>query len=76
MLRWIFVETIIVMGIMIEHDGIGFDSAAVGITPGRIGGFALFSIRERLDRIHGRFEINSGHGRGTKIILRVPLENV
>jgi len=64
------------MGVMVEDDGVGFDPAVAGITPGRIGGFGLFSIRERLDYIHGRFEINSGHGRGTKIILRVPLENV
>lgn len=64
------------MEIIIEDDGIGFDPAGASITPGRIGGFGLFSIRERLDYIHGRFEINSGHGRGTKITLRVPLKNV
>ncbi|MCK4628559.1 MAG: sensor histidine kinase, partial [Sedimentisphaerales bacterium] len=63
------------MEIIVEDDGIGFDTAAAGITPGRSGGFGLFSIRERLDYIHGRFEIKSGHGRGTKITLRVPLKN-
>ena len=64
------------MGIIVEDDGVGFDPEGASITPGRISGFGLFSIRERLDYIHGSFKINSGHGRGTKITLRVPLKNV
>jgi len=52
----------------VEHDGVGVSDA--GRDP---PGFALFSIRERLDRIGGTVEVQSPPGRGTVITLRVPL---
>jgi PAS domain S-box-containing protein len=38
------------------------------------GGFGLLSIRERVALQGGRFEMRSERGRGTKVVLRLPLE--
>jgi signal transduction histidine kinase len=56
--------------IRIEDDGAGFDPEAVADVRGT--GFGLASIRERLDLVGGRFEIESGPGRGTRVTLSVP----
>jgi signal transduction histidine kinase len=52
----------------VEHDG-----PAVSDTGGEPPGFALFSIRERLNRIGGTVEVQSPPGQSTVIIIRVPL---
>jgi signal transduction histidine kinase len=54
--------------LQVEHDGV-----AVSDTGGEPPGFALFSIRERLDRIGGTVEVQSPPGQGAEIIIRVPL---
>jgi signal transduction histidine kinase len=61
--------------IVVEDDGQGFDSHAVGQMPGDEGGFGLFSIRERMADVGGRFEIESAPGKGCKATLIVPLED-
>lgn len=60
----------------VVDDGCGFDPADVftamlgGANP---PGFGLFSIRERLEHLGGRLELDSAVGRGTRATLRVPL---
>jgi signal transduction histidine kinase len=54
--------------LQVEHDG-----AAVSDTGGEPPGFALFSIRERLNRIGGTVEVQSPPDQGTVIIIRAPL---
>jgi len=61
--------------ITVEDDGVGFDQGKAGDVSGELKGFGLFSIRERLSHFGGSFEIQSGLGRGTKIMLTAPLEN-
>jgi signal transduction histidine kinase len=59
--------------ITVEDDGVGFsyaDSPAYGKEK---GGFGLFSIRERLDHLGGKFTIESEPGKGTHVTLTVPL---
>jgi signal transduction histidine kinase len=58
----------------IEDDGIGFDASAViaGKAPRGLG---LAGIRERLQTLGGGCEIQSAPGKGTKINIRVPVEN-
>jgi PAS domain S-box-containing protein len=58
-----------VMNIILEDDGIGFDTSAID----KKMSFGFFSIRERLRYIGGSFEIDSEPGEGSKIILEVPL---
>lgn len=56
-------------------DGVGFDVAAAD-GPAAVGKYGLFSIRERLEALGGRFEIESQPGRGTRATLVVPLPAV
>jgi signal transduction histidine kinase len=57
----------------IEDDGIGFDPSA--ISTGRIRrGLGLLGIQERLQVLGGGFEIQSAPGHGTKLNVKIPLE--
>jgi signal transduction histidine kinase len=49
-------------------NGAGFDPS--GSFPGHLG---LQSMRERTERLGGRFQIDSAPGKGTRICARVPL---
>jgi PAS domain S-box-containing protein len=59
--------------ITVTDQGIGFDPAAV-VDRGKSGpvGWGLFSIRERLTLLGGRFEIESAPGQGTTFRLIAP----
>ena len=59
--------------IVVADSGVGFDPATV--TPVGVGGggFGLFSIRERLDLVGGRLEVESAPGEGSRFTLTVPL---
>lgn len=59
--------------ITVEDDGMGFDDSEAGFHKHRYGGFGLFSIRERLDHLGGRMELESRPGCGTTVSLVVPL---
>lgn len=53
--------------------GPGFDPARLKKAGEAGGGFGLFSIRERLDMIGGRMEIESAPGEGSRFILTCPV---
>jgi PAS domain S-box-containing protein len=59
--------------ISVSDEGIGFDPAALAdrTKAGHVG-WGLFSIRERLLLLGGRFEIESAPGRGTRFSLIAP----
>lgn len=54
----------------LEDDGTGFDLAATG------GGshYGLRIMRERIEKIGGRFTIDTAPGKGTRISITVPTE--
>jgi signal transduction histidine kinase len=54
--------------LQVEHDGVSASDSG-----GDPAGFALFSLRERLDRIGGTVEVQAPPSQGTVITLRVPL---
>ncbi len=58
----------------VHDDGIGFDVSRVSVRMNQDVGFGLFSIRERLVPLEGRFEVDSGPGEGTHITLLMPLK--
>ena len=59
--------------ITIRDEGIGFDVARLAEQAGtRQVGWGLFSIRERVTLLGGRFEIESAPGSGTCFRLQVP----
>jgi signal transduction histidine kinase len=61
--------------IEVEDNGKGFDISRKRPHNMTSGGFGLFSIRERLGHMGGRFNIESKPDKGTLIILAAPLED-
>jgi signal transduction histidine kinase len=59
----------------IRDDGEGFDVRAAQ-AEGKRKGLGLIGIQERLNAVGGTFSINSAPGRGTKLLIRLPLEDV
>ena len=59
--------------ITVSDQGIGFDPAGLDYrsTASQVG-WGLFSIRERLTLLGGRFDIDSAPGRGTRVKLVAP----
>lgn len=53
----------------VKDDGTGFDTSA---TPGpELGHFGLQGIRERIANLHGKMEIESSPGKGTKVSVSI-----
>ncbi|MFA9478785.1 PAS domain S-box protein [Phycisphaerales bacterium AB-hyl4] len=60
--------------VVVEDQGVGFDfKAVISDTDPERTSFGLFSIRERLDHLGGRMEVDSAIDRGTRFTLFVPL---
>ncbi|MBC8440822.1 MAG: cache domain-containing protein [Deltaproteobacteria bacterium] len=55
----------------IEDKGVGFDLNKV--TNKDFSGFGIYSISERIKNLSGNFELFSKPGKGTKILLSIPL---
>jgi PAS domain S-box-containing protein len=60
--------------IVIQDDGVGFDTAKVYSDAPGLSRFGLFSVREQLENLGGQFAIESEPHQGTKATLVVPLE--
>jgi PAS domain S-box-containing protein len=56
----------------VSDSGVGFDFAAVREREGSIGGLGLFSLRERVEALGGRFDVCSAPGRGSSITVTLP----
>lgn len=61
--------------IEIEDNGRGLELDAKG-TPGRNAGLGIIGMRERAARVGGALTLESSHGRGTRIDLRIPLADL
>jgi signal transduction histidine kinase len=60
--------------ISVKDDGKGFDvNDEEKLHFDRYHGFGLFSIRERLVDFAGALEVNSDIGKGTEIVITMPL---
>ena len=66
------------INLIIEDDGLGFQVERNGHMNGKKhGGMGLINIRERTEGLSGTFSIHSKPGRGTEIIVELPIkENV
>ncbi|MBE0636261.1 response regulator [Candidatus Bipolaricaulota bacterium] len=58
--------------IVISDDGIGFDPDHIR-EPGSAGGWGHIGMRERIELIGGSLSIESARGRGTRVVMEVPL---
>lgn len=59
--------------IAVEDDGVGIRNSAIH-SDGQTNGFGLFTIRQRLEQAGGRLNIQSPNGRGTLVVVQVPLK--
>jgi signal transduction histidine kinase len=57
----------------VEDDGRGFDPADVVPRPGDMRGLGLTGMRERVELFGGRVRIDSAPGRGTDVVIDLPL---
>ncbi len=58
--------------VIVEDDGSGFDLAE--LTAGTVGEeMSLPTLRERVEMLGGRLEMDSGPGRGTRVTFMIPL---
>lgn len=60
--------------VIVEDKGVGFNCRNGAPSPTKEGGFGLFNIRERMEYLGGSMKILSKAGKGTKIILQVPIK--
>jgi len=60
--------------ITIEDDGVGFEPSKIASVTGKKGPLGLFAIREKLEHLQGRLDINSVPAVGTKIKITAPLK--
>jgi signal transduction histidine kinase len=60
--------------VLVEDNGVGFEPSKIVRDGRRTGGFGLFSIRERLEQLGGKLDIESAPGRGCTAIITVPLK--
>lgn len=58
--------------IEVEDHGNGFDLLQVRAREGQEGGFGLFNVRERVELLGGRFEIESSPGHGSRFTIWIP----
>ena len=58
----------------VADNGKGFNTEELKTRKDNVNsGFGLYSMRERVDLLNGKFEINSAIGRGTRLDITVPL---
>jgi signal transduction histidine kinase len=60
--------------VIVEDNGVGFAPDKLAASTGKIEGFGLFSIRERLNYFGGTMEIESTPGKLTRVILTTALQ--
>jgi PAS domain S-box-containing protein len=58
--------------ISVKDEGKGFDPVATEAKDGVISGFGLFTIKERVMFMGGRFDIESAPGKGCSVIIEIP----
>lgn len=59
--------------LIVENDGIAFDP---GAKRNRSKGLGLIGMHERAALLGGKLEIESSHGSGTTIFVRIPASHI
>ncbi len=60
--------------LVIRDNGKGFDSSSIQHKDDGKGGFGLRGMEERAQLLHGTFKIQPSEGKGTTVIVTIPLE--
>jgi len=61
--------------VVVADEGAGFDPKVIEVRAAEGGGFGLFTIRERLELLGGRFEVVSAPGGGSRFTLVAPVRH-
>jgi signal transduction histidine kinase len=59
--------------LIIEDDGVGFETRQNGSDPKKITGLGVVGMRERAALLKGTLEMESDPGKGTTVLVRVPI---
>lgn len=57
----------------VQDNGEGFDTSDIFSDYSKRGSFGMVNMRERAELINGTFDIQSAPGKGTTVIVRVPI---
>lgn len=60
--------------VRVSDEGRGFDMAKTARRTESVGGFGLFSVRDRLSLFRGRLDIDSAPGAGTRVTFIMPVD--
>ena len=63
-LEWLCDE----INVVVKDNGVGFDTESV-----REGSFGIIGMKERIDLLKGSLKISSSIGKGTTILMKIPL---
>ncbi|WP_129596502.1 sensor histidine kinase [Anaerophilus nitritogenes] len=63
------------INVLIIDDGVGFDMEKISLTNKQESGFGLFIMRERVELLKGKIDIQSSVGMGTRIKVIIPLND-
>lgn len=58
---------------VLEDDGVGFDPARLPASPDGQSGLGLLGMQERADLLEGDVVVESAPGRGTRLLIRLPI---
>ena len=58
--------------VMVQDDGVGFDTEAVDSGYEQRGSLGMVNIQERAELIGGHLTLRSAPGQGTEVMIRVP----
>lgn len=58
----------------VKDDGVGFNVGAVDATYAQRGSLGMVTMRERAELVDGAFRLQSSEGQGTRIEVRVPVD--
>jgi signal transduction histidine kinase len=58
--------------VMVQDDGVGFDTTAVESSYEQRGSLGMVNIRERAELVGARLTLRSAPGQGTEVMIRVP----
>ena len=65
-----------VLAVEIQDDGVGFNVGAVDSNYNRRGSLGMINMRERAEMINGAIKIDSAEGRGTRVMVYIPLTDL
>jgi signal transduction histidine kinase len=59
--------------LVVEDDGCGFNVAEVLTARPQRRAWGLLGIQERVELVNGKFQVDSAPGRGTRLVVEIPL---